>query len=212
MISLSKERRLIIAGAGGHGKVVADIAKKMNRYTRIVFLDDNENVKNVLGYPVVGTMKFSDFQKEIDEVIVAVGNAQVRKKLQNQYEKMGVKIATLIHPQAIIGTNVVIGTGTVVMAGTVINCETNIGKGNIINTSASVDHECVTDEFVHISVGAHLCGNVQVGGGCWIGAGSVVSNNIQICSNCILGAGAVVVNNIEISGTYVGVPAKFIKS
>lgn len=208
MSNQTEVKRLIIAGAGGHGKVLADIAEKMGIYTYIAFLDDNENIKSVMGYPVIGTMDFSDFKKETDEIIVAVGNCYLRKKLQTRYESIGIKIATLIHPAAIIGTNVIIDSGTVIMPGVVINCDTSIGKGNIINTCASVDHECIIEEFVHISVGTHLCGNVRVGKECWIGAGSVISNNISVCSECMIGAGAVVVKNIEKSGTYVGVPVR----
>lgn len=211
MSNQAGSKRLIVAGAGGHGKVIADIAEKTGKYTHIAFLDDNTSKKTVLGYPIIGTMNFSDFQRETDEIIVAVGNAQVRKKLQEQYESMGLKIATLKHPAAVIGTNVSIGSGTVIMAGAVINCDTVIGKGNIINTCASVDHECRIEEFVHISVDAHLCGNVHVGKECWIGAGSVVINNKDICDNCMIGAGAVVVKHILVSGTYVGVPAKVVK-
>lgn len=204
-------KRLIIAGAGGHGKVLADIADKMGIYAQIVFLDDNKNVKSVMGYPVIGTMEFSDFQTETDEIIVAVGNCHIRRKLQTKYEHMGIKIATLIHPTAIIGTNVTIDSGTVIMAGAVINCDAIIGKGNIINTCASVDHECIIKEFSHISVGTRLCGNVHVGNTCWIGAGSVISNNISICSDCIIGVGAVVVKDIEMPDTYIGIPAKIMK-
>ena len=117
-------------------------------------------------------------------------------------------IATLIHPSAVIGEEVSIGEGTVVMAGAVINPCTIIGDGCIVNTCASVDHDNNLEDFVHIAVGAHLCGTVCVGNKTWIGAGTVVSNNLSVCDDCTIGAGAVVVKNIEEKGTYVGVPAK----
>ena len=97
------------------------------------------------------------------------------------------------------------------MAGAVINPGTHIGKGCIINTCSSVDHDCIVGDYVHIAVGSHLCGTVIVGDGTWIGAGATVSNNVSICTNCIIGAGAVVVNDIKECGTYVGVPARRIK-
>ena len=83
-----------------------------------------------------------------------------------------------------------------------------MGKGVIINTAATVDHDCKISDYVHVAVGAHLAGNVEVGSGTWIGAGAVVSNNIHICENVTVGAGAVVVSDIEERGTYVGVPAR----
>ena len=97
------------------------------------------------------------------------------------------------------------------MAGVVINPGAQIGKGCIINTSSSVDHDCQIEDYVHISVGAHLSGTIEVGERTWIGAGATVSNNVNICGGCTIGAGAVVVKDITESGTYVGVPAKKIR-
>ena len=92
------------------------------------------------------------------------------------------------------------------MAGAVINCCTKIGKGCIINTGATIDHDNLIEDYVHISPGVHLAGTVKVGQGSWLGIGSVVSNNINITSGCKVGAGAVVVKDITEPGTYVGVP------
>lgn len=107
-----------------------------------------------------------------------------------------------------IGSEVEIGIGTTVMAGVVINSSTKIGKGCIVNTSSSLDHDNVIEDYVHISPGAKLAGTVKIGKGSWIGIGSVVSNNVNICSECKVGAGAVVVKDITEPGTYVGVPAR----
>lgn len=94
------------------------------------------------------------------------------------------------------------------MAGAIINCCTKIGKGCIINTGATVDHDNVIEDYVHISPGANLAGNVTVGKRTWIGIGSVVSNNVCIISDCKIGAGAVVVKDINEVGTYIGVPVR----
>ena len=114
----------------------------------------------------------------------------------------------LIHPNAIIAEDVKIGAGTIVMAGAVVNPGAIIGKGAIINTCSSVDHDCTIFDYVHISVGSHLSGTVNVGEGTWIGAGATVSNNVNICGKCMVGAGAVVIKDINEEGTYVGVPAR----
>lgn len=196
-------KKLAIIGASGHGKVVADIAVK-NGYTEIVFLDDNENVLECGHYPVVG--KSADAMDLDADIIIGIGNAGVRKRIQESVDEN--KLATLIHPDAVVAEDVLIGTGTAVMAGAVINPGTRIGKGCIINTCSSVDHDCVVGDYVHIAVGSHLCGTVTVGDGTWIGAGATVSNNVSICSDCMIGAGAVIVNDIKESGTYVGVPAR----
>ena len=196
-------KKLAIIGASGHGKVVADIARR-NGYKEIVFLDDNESIHECGGYPVIG--KSTEAGTIDADVIIGIGNAGVRMQIQESLQDE--KLATLIHPDAVIAEDVEIGAGTVVMAGAVINPGVGIGKGCIINTCSSVDHDCVLGDFVHVSVGSHLSGTVNVGKGTWIGAGVTVSNNVNICGDCMIGAGAVVIKDIDKPGTYVGVPAR----
>lgn len=195
-------KQLVIIGASGHGKVVADIARK-NGYRDIMFLDDNENVHECGGYPVIGkSIKAKDMDAD---VVVGIGNAGIRQRIQGTIPPE--KIVTLIHPDAVVADGVVIGAGTVVMAGAVINPGAQIGKGCIINTCSSVDHDCKISDYVHVSVGAHVAGTVEIGERTWVGAGATVSNNVSICADCMIGAGAVVVKNINEAGTYKGVPA-----
>lgn len=200
--------KLLIIGAGGHGKVVADIALKMIKWREVSFLDDKLDSQTVLGLNVIG--KIEDLDKFIDQydIVVGIGNNQFRQKTQNKLEKLEASIPVLIHPSAIIGTEVLIGKGTVIMAGAVINCSTTIGKGCIVNTGATVDHDNHISDFVHISPGVRLAGSVRVGTNTWLGIGSTISNNIRITSHCKIGAGSVVINNIDQSGTYVGIPAR----
>ena len=199
-------KKIVLIGASGHGKVVADIAKK-NGYLEIVFLDDNDSAFMCAGYPVVG--KCSDAKKFADyDFFVSIGNAIVRESIQNKLKNLGLTVATLAHPCAIIADDVTLGSGTVVMAGAVVNPGTKIGNGCIINTCSSVDHDCEIQDYSHISVGAHVAGNVQVGSHTWIGAGATIINNITITSNCMIGAGAVVAKSIEQQGIYKGIPAR----
>ncbi len=195
--------RLIIIGASGHGRVVAEIAKK-NGYEEIVFLDANETIKSCSGYPVVGS---DTMAAELEgDLFIAIGNGESRKRLMRNNENRFFPV--LIHPSAVIADDVQIGGGTVVMAGAVVNTGTKIGRGCIVNTSSSIDHDCVLGDYVHVSIGAHLCGTVTVKEETWIGAGAIVSNNLDLCRNCTIGAGTVVVRNIETPGTYIGVPAR----
>ena len=196
--------RLVIIGASGHGKVIADIAVKCG-YKDIVFLDDNENVKECAGFPVIG--KVTDAVRMEDDKIVAIGNAEIREKIQGKLSNL----VTLIHPNAVISRRVEISEGTVIMASAVINSDVVIGKGCIINTGASGDHDCKLGDFVHVSVGAHVAGTVSIGSKTWIGAGATVSNNVSICGCCMIGAGAVVINNLANPGTYVGIPVRMMK-
>lgn len=200
--------KLIIIGASGHGKVVADIAMKMNKWKSIVFLDDNESVKTCMGLEVIGKTAEAFKYKEEAGFFIAIGNNAIREKIQEELVDEGLSIVSLIHPNAVIGTDVQIGTGSVVMAGAVINSSSKIGRGCIINTSCSLDHDNMIEDYVHISPGANLAGTVRIGKGSWLGIGSMVSNNINICSGCKFGAGAVVVKDITEPGTYVGVPVR----
>ena len=201
-------KKLLIIGASGHGKVVADIALRMNKWQQIAFLDDNDSLIESMGVKVIG--KITDAFDKINEfdIIVAIGNNYVRGKLLYQLDKSGAEIPILIHPNAVIGKNIKIDQGTVVMAGTVINCCTTIGKSCIVNTGSTVDHDCIINDYVHICPGANLAGTVNVGKNSWVGIGSVISNNINICCDCRIGAGAAVIENINESGTYVGVPVR----
>ena len=195
--------RLIIIGASGHGKVVADVARNCG-YTEIVFLDNNSEIKKCAGYPVLGP---DTLVNELEgDVFIAIGNAKIRKQLMDSETERNFPV--LVHPSAVVAENVTLGPGTVVMAGTVINPGVVIGRGVIVNTSSSIDHDCILGDFVHVAVGAHLCGTVNVGEKTWIGAGATVSNNVEICGGCMIGAGAVVIKDINEPGTYVGVPAK----
>jgi sugar O-acyltransferase (sialic acid O-acetyltransferase NeuD family) len=208
MKNANRKNKLLIIGASGHGKVVADIANKMNQWQQIAFLDDDGTINERMGLQVIG--KTIDAAKFIEdhEFVVAIGNNNTREKIQTQLEKEGATIATLIHPQAVIGENVEIEAGTVVMAGIVINCFSKVGKGCIINTGATIDHDNVIGDYVHISPGAHLAGTVEIGNKSWIGVGAVISNNLNLTNKVCIGAGAVVIKNITEPGTYVGVPVK----
>lgn len=193
--------KLTIIGASGHGKVVADIAV-LTGYDEIVFLDDNPNISECGGFPVVGKTD----EAPNGAVFVAVGNADIREHLTEQYSDR--EHPTLVHPHAVVAHDVTIGEGSVIMAGAVINPGAKLGRGVIVNTCSSVDHDCIVGDYAHLAVGAHMCGTVFIGSKTWIGAGATVSNNVTVCENCTIGAGAVVIGDIDTSGTYIGVPAK----
>ncbi|MFH0372932.1 acetyltransferase [Streptococcus sp. A22] len=196
-------KKLAIIGASGHGKVVADIAEK-NGYNQIVFLDDYFTGE-CAGYPIVGTSHYIEELSDF-EFIIAIGDNKVRATKQSLLPQD--RIATLIHPSAVISRRVVVNAGTVIMAGAVINSDVTIGRGSIINTASSVDHDCIIGDFVHVSVGAHVAGSVNIGTCTWIGAGATIVNNISIKNEIFIGAGAVVVKDCIESGIYLGVPAR----
>lgn len=199
------KHNVIILGTGGHGKVIADIVLCSGDQI-IGFLDDNAENKLFLGFPVLGRCK--DYIKFPDaEFIVAIGNGAIRKKLVDRMSD--VRWYTAIHPSACISTlDVSIGGGSAVMPNAVVNAGAKIGCHCIVNTGSVVEHDNTLSNYVHIAVGAKICGTVRIGEETWIGAGATVRNNLSICSQCMIGAGAVVVKDIVQAGTYVGIPAK----
>jgi sugar O-acyltransferase (sialic acid O-acetyltransferase NeuD family) len=202
------KKKLLILGAGGHGKVLADIALRMNSWQSIAFLDDNINSKYSMGIEVIGKLADAINYLEDYDFFVGIGNNQIRERLHVWLDHQGASITLLIHPKSVIGSQVDMNVGTAIMAQVAINCCTKIGKGVIVNTGATIDHDNVIEDYVHISPGAHLAGNVRIKKGTNLGIGSIVSNNINITSECIIGAGAVVVKDITEVGTYVGIPAR----
>lgn len=193
--------RVIIIGAGGHGKVVADIVTACGD-TVVGFLDDDTSKENVLG-PVCNASLYPDCR-----FVIAIGNNEVRKNLADQLQ---LSWYAAVHPTAVISPSAVINEGTVVMANAVVNADAVIGMHCIVNTAAIVEHENLLADFVHISPNAALGGNVRVGQSTHVGIGACVRNNISICGGCTIGAGAAVVKNIDEAGTYVGIPARRIK-
>ena len=199
-------KRIVILGAGGHGRVCAEIAK-LSGYEETVFLDDAEPC----GVSVAG--RISDLDKYIadSDFFVAIGNNATRREIFDKVKAAGATIATLIHPSAVVSPSATVGEGTVVVAGAVINCSAQIGRCVIINTCASVDHDSVIGDYSHIAVGARVSGVASIGEEVFLGAAAAVIHCTSVCSGCVVGAGTAVIRDITERGTYVGVPAKKVK-
>lgn len=198
---------VIIIGASGHGRVIADIVRL--RGDRILgFLDDRTDITQWVGAPILGAV--CDYVRYPEAAfIVAIGNGDIRQRIVSAMTD--VRWYTAIHPQAILAGDVSIGEGSALMAGSILNPGATVGAHCIINTGAIVEHDCTVESFAHISVGAKLAGTVHIGKNAWIGIGAIVNNNLSVCENCTVGAGAVVVKSITEAGTYVGVPARRIR-
>ena len=202
-------KKVVIIGAGGHAKVIADIIEKLGDEI-IGFLDDKieKNTIIIKDYKVIGDLnnRFTLAIANSDyEFITAIGDNKKREEIS---KSPNLKFYTAIHPSAQIGLDVKIEEGTAIMANVCINSSARIGKHCIINTGAIIEHDNIIENYVHISPNATLGGTVKVGKLTHIGIGATVKNNVTICKNCIVGAGAVVVKNIEKEGTYIGVPAR----
>lgn len=200
-------KKVVIIGASGHGKVIADIVENSGDVV-VGFLDDYiEEGTKIYDYKVLGDCTCAHLYNDC-EFIIGIGNNDIRKQ---KSETLNLKWYTAIHPSATISKNVDIAPGTVVMANAVINIDTHIGVHSIINTGSIIEHDCVVGDYVHISPNATICGCSNIGDKVHIGASATVINVKKITSNCVIGAGSVVIKDIEEEGTYVGVPARRIK-
>lgn len=213
MMSSSKKNNLIILGAGGHGRVVADTAEASGQWEEIAFLDDRYPALQSSGnWPVVG--KIADAQKIHEKFTagaVGIGDNQTRLKFLKQLSEIGYSLPTIIHPSAVISRHSTIKEGTVLFAQSVVNIGAILGVGCIVNTGAKIDHDCLIGNGVHLSPGAYLAGAVNIGDCSWIGIGASVKQEIVIGKNVMVGAGAAVVNNLPEGITAVGVPAKILE-
>lgn len=198
---------MYLFGASGHAKVIIDSLKASGNQISGLF-DDNPDVKELLEFDVFGP--FDENRLRNDELIISVGLNHIRKKIVEKLPE-NTLYGNAIHPSAIISEYASIGEGTVVMQGVIIQSSVTIGKHCIINTTASVDHDCIIEDYVHISPNATLCGSVSVGEGSQVGAGAVVIPGIKIGKWSLVAAGAVVMKDVPDNVLVLGNPARVVK-
>lgn len=202
--------RLLIVGAGGHARVIAEIAMRQFPEADIAFLDDGVTGE-VDDLPVLG--RLDDLPRYASEpnlqVVIGIGENRLRKVLAERNRTLErVAFATVVDPSAVISQRAELGAGTVVMPKVVANTGTRVGRHVILNTACSVDHDCVIGDFAHISPGAHLAGAVTVGEGAQVGVGASVIPGVRIGAWSVVGAGSVVVRDIPDGVVAYGVPAR----
>ncbi len=190
-------KKIAIIGAGGHGKVVGEIAL-LNQFKTIDFFDDIV-VSNSSEFPflVLGNLNYlrNNF-KNYDNYFVAIGDNKIRYDKISWLRKHKLSITNLIHPKSTISKFISLGIGTCIMANAVINAGTSIGDGVIINTSSSVDHDCIIEDYVHVSPNCALSGNIKVGKFTHLGTGTSIRPGVTIGKNVNTGVGSKIYKNI----------------
>jgi sugar O-acyltransferase (sialic acid O-acetyltransferase NeuD family) len=207
------KNKIVIAGGGGHAKVVISIIRKLEQFEILGYTDRNNN-GSILGAPYLGNDD-SLHRIIVDQpgcsAAIGVGMISVnneREKIFNNLKEMGFKLPPIISPYSVINEEVGIDEGSVVMDGVVVNTGTKVGKCCILNTNSTIEHDCEISDFTHISSGAVLGGGVKIGKHCLIGAGATVRHYVSVADFCLIGAGASIVKNCDSSGIYIGVPGR----
>lgn len=204
--------RVAIWGASGHGRVVADAARRQGLHV-VAFIDDDPVKAGApfAGAPVLGTAALSELREVGAQLHIAVGHCRARARLAELCVQQGFRLCSVLHPSAVLADDVKVGEGSFVAAGVVVNSGTQIGANVILNTSSSVDHDCGIQDGTHVAPGVRIGGLVQIGAGAFVGIGATVSNCRQIGARTIVGAGAVVVRDLPADVVAYGVPARVIR-
>ncbi len=205
--------RLVIIGAGGHGREVLDVVEAINgiepTYHVIGFLSDGDRAHESLGRRSVGIIGNTSRVESLDaHYVVAIGDPELRAGIDRRCAGLGLHSPVLVHPAATVGSDVKLGPGSVLMAGARITTNVRTGRSLQLNVNASVSHDVRIGDYVTISPGCSVNGNVQLGDSVFLGTGSVVIPGIKIGANVMVGAGAVVIRDVLPGVTAVGVPAK----
>lgn len=188
---------MYIYGASGHGRAILDVIESLNGNISGIF-DDNLEVKNMLGYGVMGRIP-RDFHFD-QPLFVAIGDNKIRKRIVELVVGR-TDFGTLVHPRAIISGRALIGNGTVIMEGGIVKVNSRIGNQVIVNTGTSVDHDCVIGDYAHLAPQVVLCGGVTIGEGAFVGANTVVVPGIHIGAWCTIAAGTVVAKDVPDGAT-----------
>lgn len=202
---------LLVFGAGGHGRVVADAARS-GGWSLHGFIDDAPGLdgSRVWGLPVFSLVQLSRDRPQWLSIAVAlgIGDNVVRGTVHQRLLAQGIMVATVVHAAAVVATTACLGEGSVVMANATINPDARLGRGCIVNTGAVVEHDCVLEDYVHLSPNAALGGAVTIGARSHLGLGAVALPGVAIGQDARIGAGAAVIRDIEAGVTAVGVPAR----
>jgi UDP-perosamine 4-acetyltransferase len=196
---------VVFFGGGGHAAVCLDVFRSSGRSV-LGYLGPEATA---LGVPHLGPDdSLATFDPGEVEVFIAVGSNRGRQKLAAQAMSAGFRLATCVHASAVVSPSAVIGAGSVLMPGAIVNARTRLGIAVIVNTGASIDHDGVVGDLVHVAPGTHVAGSVRIGSGAFLGVGVSVIPEIEIGQWSVIGAGAAVVNDIPADVVAVGVPAR----
>jgi sugar O-acyltransferase (sialic acid O-acetyltransferase NeuD family) len=184
--------RLLIVGAGGHGRSVAEAVLMADHFSLVGFTDDAAFARGetVWGLPILGpATAFENYVGHATHAVVAIGNNGLRKKLFAQLQSAGFTLASVIHPRAMVSPRANLSAGVAVMAGAIVGTEAVLGEGAIVNCGAVVDHHAQVHAFGHLGVNACMAGGSVLGALAWMQAGSAIGYGVQLAAETVLQPG-----------------------
>lgn len=209
---------IVLWGATGQALVLAEFLPGQGFFVEAL-IDRNPGVESsLIGVPILrGDQPFREWirnRNPLPSGLVAIGGdrGEDRLAVQHLMESLGCRMVTAIHPGALVSASARIGAGSQILAGAVVGAGSELGRAVIVNTRASVDHECRLGDGVHLAPGVTLCGLVQIGRSAFIGAGAVVLPRVRIGAGSIVGAGSLVTRDIPDNIVAYGHPAKIIRA
>ena len=200
---------LIVFGAGGHGRVVADAALASGAWRGVVASDRNPAAwggELLPGVAIVPPEALTDLPRPL-ALHVAIGNNPVRRQEAHALRDVA-PLASVIHPRACVAASSRVAAGCLLTAQCVVGPMAVLGEGVIVNHGAVIDHDCMIGAWAHIAPGARLGGAVAVDEGALVGAGSTVLRNLRVGAHATLGAGAVALADVPAGQAWAGVPAR----
>lgn len=201
------DKKLLILGTGGHSKIATEIAEIIG-FKDISYIDPNNQKNSFNGYSLLN--KIENYNQYF---FIAIGDNFLREQVYINFIKSNrsANYISLIHPKACISKKCMIGEGSIVMPICTINCDVIIGRGVILNTSSTIDHDCYLSDFSSLAPGVNLGGKVIIGRRTAILIGSSIKHNISIGNDVVIGGQSMVLENIDDLSLVYGNPAKFIK-
>ena len=180
--------RLLIVGAGGHGRSLAEAAMLSGQFEVVGFLDDSlSTADKVLGVPVLGSVSsMASHRSATDQAIVAIGNNAVREQVMQQLVEANFEPGVVIHPRAFVSPSAVIGQGAAVMVGAIVGTEARLGIGAIVNSGAVVDHHAIVEDYGHLGVNACMAGGSLLGRSAWMQAGCALGYGVKLAARDVL--------------------------
>jgi sugar O-acyltransferase (sialic acid O-acetyltransferase NeuD family) len=212
-------QKVAILGAGGFGREVLDIFDAINAiepmFDVLGFIVDSQYGKAgtlVNDKPILGGLEWLSGRQGEVVVICGVGAPQFRRRMVRQATEVGARFCSIRHPTVVASRWVSVGEGTIVAAGCVLTNQIAIGAHVHVNLDCTVGHDCTFGDFVTLSPGVHVSGNVVLREGASVGTGANLIERVTVGAWSVIGAGSTIVREVPANSVVVGVPGKVIKT